>query len=95
MDGAGVVVTCLDVQEGDGDSIVFYAALVIVVLTEGWIDGFIEETHSLDNLLTHSEGVPVREVSDQGELMRGSPRESLQLTRLKPHVITSEGPPVV
>ena len=87
--------TCLDVEEGDGDSMVFYAALVIVVLTEGREYSIIEETHSLDNLLTHSEGVPVREVTDQGELVRGSPRELLQLTRLKPHVITCEGPPVV
>ena len=56
--------TCLDVQEGDGDSMVFYAALVIVVLTEGRIDPLIEQTHSLDHGLSHSEGVPVREVSN-------------------------------
>jgi hypothetical protein len=50
VDGAGVVVPCLDVQEGDGDSIVFYAALVICVLIESRIQIFIEEPHSLDNL---------------------------------------------
>ena len=56
--------TCLDVQEGDGDSMVFYAALVIIVLTEGRIDPFIEQAHSLDHGLSYSEGVPVREVSN-------------------------------
>jgi hypothetical protein len=56
-------VTCLDVEEGDGDSMVFYSSLVIVVLTERWVDPLIKQAHGLDNLLTNSEGVPVREVS--------------------------------
>ena len=64
MDGAGVVVTCLDVEEGDGDSMVFYSSLVIVVLTERWVDPLIKQAHGLDNLLTYSEGVPVREVTN-------------------------------
>ena len=86
---------CVDVEEGDGDSMVFYSALVIVVLTEGRIDPFIEQTHSVHNILTDSEGVPVREATNKCEVCGCSPSQFLELPRFKPHVITCESPTVV
>jgi len=95
VDGAGVIVTCLDVEEGDGDFIVLCSALVIVVLTKRWIDCLIKQPYLLHNLFSHTEGVPVGEVIDECEVCGCSPCELLEFPRLKPHVIACEGPPVV
>ena len=87
--------SCSDVEVGDGYSVEVASPLVVDVFKEGRVDGFIEESYSLHYLFSYSEGVPVGEVFDEGEVCWVCLCKFCELAGFKPHVIRGEGPTVM